>query len=57
MDTHYPDSIEDYDTIDEDDGIDEEVWVTQKELSAEASKIEKEFLNLDFQNALTLTID
>ena len=48
MDTHYPDSIEDYDTIDEDDGIDEEVWVTQKELSAEASKIEKEFLNLDF---------
>ena len=48
MDTHYPDSVDDYDTMDEDEeNIDEEAWVTQQ-LSAEATKIEKEFLNVDY---------
>lgn len=49
MDTHYPDSVDDYDTMDEEDGnIDEEAWLTQQQLSAEATKIEKEFLNVDY---------
>ena len=46
MDTHYPDSVDDYDTMDEDEeNIDEEA---QQQLSAEATKIEKEFLNVDY---------
>ena len=49
MDTHYPDSVDDYDTMDEEDeNIDEEAWVTHQQLSEEATKIEKEFLNVDY---------
>ena len=50
MDTHYPDSVEDFDTIDEEDNIlDEEALVAQQELSEQAKKIEEEFRNVFYE--------
>ena len=49
-DTHYPDSVEDFDTIDEEDNIlDEEALVAQQELSEQAKKIEEEFRNVFYE--------
>ena len=48
MDTNYPDSLDDFDTLDEENSnTDEGGWVAQ-ELSQQAKQIEERFRNVDF---------
>ena len=46
MDTHYPESVEDFNDLDDDEN--EEHTRVQQELAEQAMKIEKEFWNIDF---------
>ena len=46
MDTHYPESVEDFNDLDDDE--DEEHTRVQQELAEQAMKIEREFWNIDF---------
>ena len=49
MDTHYPESVEDFNDLDDtEDTEDEELIRVQQELSEQAMKIEREFWNIDF---------
>lgn len=46
MDTHYPESVEDFNDLDDDE--DEERIRVQQELAEQAKEIEREFWNIDF---------
>ena len=46
MDTHYPESVEDFNDLEEEE--DEEHIRIQQELAEQALKIEREFWNNDF---------
>lgn len=46
MDTHYPESVEDFNDLDDDEN--EEHTRVQQELAEQAMKIEREFWNIDF---------
>ena len=46
MDTHYPESVEDFNDLEEEE--DEEHIRVQQELAEQALKIEREFWNNDF---------